>query len=471
MSVINNVLKDLEARESGFAQIEIPDLDGRIESRSVWKPLLLVMLVLVPVVALGGYYWQSRGESNAIAAVESESVVVAEVQPVIVTDVSMVEVEPVQAEAETAETVAMVAVEPQPAEVAPRNQIIGLQMREADAVMHLEFALREQVIAYVTERSETSFAYHLREIDNQIAAPVLRDNRWLHSLEITPSGDGVDIRFQTAANVLVETRQHQGEDGRIWSIGFRQSEPEPVVTAMVTPAPLESPNEVEEMVEVPIETEQPVVSRSEPEAAIEAETEVKLDIRTRNPDATETNRLKYALELINSGRHADAERLLQSLINGSEDHAARIHLLALYGHQNRQDRLARLAQDSLTRYPGDEIFVTEFARSRYQAKAYKTALEILASIQYLNADQHALAAASHQRLEHHERAIEHYRKALNLDAGNAKNWVGLGISQEHTAELESALQSYQNATKLGVLNGRLQAFVDKRSETLRQVLN
>ena len=89
----------------------------------------------------------------------------------------------------------------------------------------------------------------------------------------------------------------------------------------------------------------------------------------------------------------------------------------------------------------------------------------------LDANQQALLAASYQRLDEHDNAIRHYRLALREDAANAKNWIGLGISQEHSARLEAALDSYQRAGKIGRLNERLQAFVDQRSDTLRRVLN
>jgi cytochrome c-type biogenesis protein CcmH/NrfG len=67
--------------------------------------------------------------------------------------------------------------------------------------------------------------------------------------------------------------------------------------------------------------------------------------------------------------------------------------------------------------------------------------------------------------------MRHYRLALDLDADSARNWVGLGISQEHSAKLEDALASYRKADRLGKLSNRLQAFVDKRSVSLERVLN
>jgi tetratricopeptide (TPR) repeat protein len=89
----------------------------------------------------------------------------------------------------------------------------------------------------------------------------------------------------------------------------------------------------------------------------------------------------------------------------------------------------------------------------------------------MDANQQALLAASYQRLEEHDSAIRYYQLSLKQDSSNAKNWIGLGISQEHIAALEDALNSYQQAAKRGNLNNRLRAFIAKRSKTLRQVLN
>jgi tetratricopeptide (TPR) repeat protein len=117
------------------------------------------------------------------------------------------------------------------------------------------------------------------------------------------------------------------------------------------------------------------------------------------------------------------------------------------------------------------VFKTEYARSLFQQAAYRHVIRLLADASSLDANQQALVAASYQRLDEHDDAVRYYRLALAQDSGNAKNWIGLGISQEHTSALEDALNSYHQAAKLGNLNARLEDFVDKRSNTLKQVLN
>ena len=125
----------------------------------------------------------------------------------------------------------------------------------------------------------------------------------------------------------------------------------------------------------------------------------------------------------------------------------------------------------MTIYPDAALFKTEYARSLFQTAAYRAVIELFANDTSIDVNQQALVAASYQRLDEHQDAVKHYRLALAQNANNARNWIGLGISQEHTAALEEALNSYQRAVKLGGLNSRLRAFVDARSSTLSQVLN
>ena len=130
-----------------------------------------------------------------------------------------------------------------------------------------------------------------------------------------------------------------------------------------------------------------------------------------------------------------------------------------------------MAQKSMNEYPNDALFRSEYARALFKAGAYRSVIELFTTDAAIDSGQQALLAASYQRLDQHEAAIRHYRLALQQDTQNARNWVGLGISQEQSAALGDALDSYQKASEWGGLNARLQAFVVRRSEQLRQVLN
>jgi hypothetical protein len=345
------------------------------------------------------------------------------------------------------------AAAPAAADAAPENRIIGLQIRETETEMRLEFALRERAVVYLKERSQNSFVYHVRGIGSEIEAPLIRGNRWIRRLAIEPYESGIDIRFATAADMLVETRQ-QLTDGRpMWVIYLRQAMPAPAAAA----APVQKPPAKE------------TVAAAAPAPAPPAP--VKLDIKSTNPASAAADKLEYAVELMNSGRPADAEQLLLGMLDGRVDYDARRHLIALYERLGRPARLRTLLLASLQKYPRDTLFTTEYARLLFQAGGFREVIALLDANESLDASQHAVLAASYQRLDRHADAIRHYRMALRQDAGNARNWVGLGISQEQSAAFADALESYREAARLGGLNGRLQAFVDRRSDKLRQVVD
>ena len=125
----------------------------------------------------------------------------------------------------------------------------------------------------------------------------------------------------------------------------------------------------------------------------------------------------------------------------------------------------------MARYPDAALFKTEYARSLFHNAAYHAVIEFFAQETNIDVAQQSLVAASYQRLDKHRDAIKYYQMALAHDANNARNWIGLAISQENTAALEEALSSYRRAAALGGLNRRLRAFVASRSSTLEQVLN
>ncbi len=455
MSVINNVLRNLESRESGFTPVEINPIASRpVPTRHLTLLLPLAALLLV-IAGVAWYFLQDQTPKTASTPIAA----VSGIAPVMPLPAAKTDIEP------GIETGAVT-------EQVTDNQIVGLQIRESEDDMRLEFVLEDKVIAYLKKRGKNSFSYHLHDIESRIVAPLISDNRWIRELSIDASETGVDIKLQTAADILVETRQDMRAGEPIWSINLHKSDnvatggpgaevangngPD-VTVSRPAPAPAE-------------EAKAPAVSPQMQNAEVPA-SPVKIDIKSTNPNNASVNQLEYAAQLINSGRTTKAEALLRELLGGVEDYNARELLLALYGRQKRLDHQRRLLQRSMARYPDAALFRTGYARSLFQGAAYRAVIELFVNENPIDATQQALVAASYQRLEEHENAIRHYRLALVRDANNARNWIGLGISQENTAALAQALGSYRRAIKLGGLNSRLRAFVATRSSALEQVLN
>jgi len=79
--------------------------------------------------------------------------------------------------------------------------------------------------------------------------------------------------------------------------------------------------------------------------------------------------------------------------------------------------------------------------------------------------------ASYQRLDQHQTAADFYRKSLQIEATQPKNWIALGLSEEHNGNLKQALLAYRSATKQGNLNPKLTEFLEGRNRILEKVIN
>ncbi len=435
MSVINNVLKELETRPSHFIPIDIASVnsqtDDKPKSASISASLLLIAILMA--VGLWYYQFQYRGQSD----VDTESQAVAPVvNQVVKAETEVVELEP--------------------------NQIVGLQIRETSSDISFVFAMRQRAISYLKERTENSFVYHIKNIDSEIETPRISGNRWIENLLITRSQQGVDVVLKTVAGVLVNTEQFQKQDESIWTIKLEKL-PDPVVVAKLETV---AADPVIESASITKQAAQ--VAQSDAEVA---NSPVKVDIRKASQTLGDYGLLNKAVDLLQKNQWQAAETLLLGLINGSQDLAARRQLLGLYARHGNSDRYADLARLSRQLYPQQSLFKTEYARSLFQQQSYREAISELQSIDQLDSKQQALLAASYQRIDQHEKAIEHYYHSLKLNKLEARNWVGLGISLEHEAHLEKALQSYQKAARLGNINIRLKQFVEQRSRLLKKVIN
>jgi len=440
MSVINNVLKDLESRSSQFTPIEIASIN-QADTRSVKNstiPVIVILLILSLAAAAYWIYLQQPQPSIAKLPAPVREVVIEPVsQPAVVEIV----------------------------EEARPNQIIGLQIKETLTQVSLEFLLHEKAVSYLKERGESSFVYHLKNVDSQIVAPLIRDNRWIEKLSINSSGDGIDVAFQTLAGVLVNTDQLQKQGESIWVIKL-----EKLPDALIVDALPETDAEL--IIANQNVNESAVIDQDNIEIKAETASEpVKLDIKSSTRELNKSNQFNRAKELIKSRDWKTAETLLLGLVDGPQDVPAREQLLGIYAQPRYANQYTRLARDSNARYPDNSLFKTEYARAQFQNQSYQSSIQLLQSIEEPNSIQLALMAASHQRLDQHEQAVEFYRQSLRLDKQRAKNWIGLGISLEHKAKLKLALQSYLTAAKLGNLNPRLTEFVAKRSKMLKQVIN
>ena len=462
MSIINNVLRDLELRSSQFTPIGVTSAGATVASKPrQFMPALLALLLLSVIVP--GFWLYQQSQLRSDPAVENLS------------NASTVEVLP-ELENVVPDEILPLAYIKESVNQPSVNQLIGMQFRESNDAISLEFSLREKVVSYLKERSDQGFVFHLKNIDSEIFAPVITDNRWIEQLTITPQAGGLDISISTLAGVLVETQQQQIEGELVWAITLRKLPgPIEIEAAKIdqNDQPLNTNNEAQEATD---QLNNQAVAKLENSGKAKLETAagnkvVKLEIKSRNTGGDEVQQLQKARRFIQQRQFKKAESDLLGLIGSTQDLAARESLLVVYKYSKQTERLNELATASMKRYPQHAAFITEYAQSIFKQSAYQRVIDFLQSQSDKNAVQLALIGASYQRLDQHQAAANYYRQSLKVDVSQSRNWIALGLSEEHNANLQQALTAYRTAKKQGNLNSRLIEFVDQRSRILEKVIN
>jgi hypothetical protein len=446
MSIINNVLKDLDSRSSQFTAIGVTSTGTTTVSKfRQFLPSILTFLLLV-AIGIGFWFYQtSQHHSNIVIDSGSREVQINEHRPL--------------------EDVTAFGLKPLPVADAQkqRNQVIGMQIRESNKAISLEFSLREKVVSYLKERGEKRIVYHLRNIQSEIVAPVIRDNRWIEQLTMTDQADGIDINLITVAHVLVETQQQRLGEEIVWAITLSKL-PAPVA---IVPAISDQKNQPVN-VDVVTQSDENIVDTDN--AGIETKV-VKLEIKSRDTDSDILRQLKKAQALIKQQQFNSAEPLLLDLLDSTQDLAAREFLLIVYKRNKNIGRMNELLVASMKRYPQHLVFKTRHAQSLFQLNEYQRVIDFFQIQADLNAMQLALIGASYQRLDRHKLAADFYRQSLLIEASHPKNWIALGLSEEHNANPQQALSAYRSASKQGGLNSKLTEFVEQRSSILEKVIN
>ncbi len=445
MSVINNVLKDLENKPSAFKPLNLNAVDhGRKEK---WPGLILWLSVPLIIAGVAATYYVQR-DSTAEASIVPATDVEQSVPNTII-------------RTETQSAVSKTALIPalpveQPITAKSPNQLVGLHINETPTFVELSFQLTESAQSSLKQRSQDRYVFMLRNSSNEISAPQI-ENPWLRDIQLKQDQEHVEIQFDTAEGVLVETLHEQQQQDHFWKIRLKKS-----IVA-------EKLKEIEARPEKVVQAAKP--SPSKPVTASNTTTvnqpasPVKLEIKPAKIELTDSERLKRAIGQFEAGEWSTAEIGLKSLLDSELDREARINLLSLYQYRQKPQQFQQLLSKSLLQYPQDMDFILIDANQLINSKRYSTLVERyhgnLKDKQLLS-----LVAASYQRLQQHASAIDYYTKTLELDPRQPKNWISLGISQEQQSEYNQALQSYRMAMRSGPLNDRLTGFVQQRIQQL-----
>ena len=193
-----------------------------------------------------------------------------------------------------------------------------------------------------------------------------------------------------------------------------------------------------------------------------------------SPEQKSANAYRQALTFLQQGRVAEAqENLVLALEVNPANEEARQTLAGLLMENKRNEEARAILAAGLTIAPGQSNFRMAVARLQIEAGDRSGALNTLeqgASFSKNNADYQSFLATLLQRAERHEEAISHYSTALSINSNSASALIGLGISLQAVGKLSQAQEAFTRVQSLTALSPELAQFADQQLKQINQHL-
>ncbi|MGB6294103.1 MAG: hypothetical protein WBF78_14520 [Vibrio anguillarum] len=180
--------------------------------------------------------------------------------------------------------------------------------------------------------------------------------------------------------------------------------------------------------------------------------QLALKAMSRADKAVDSNELKEALDA-----YSEVLRFTP------DNELARQKLSALYYGKGDARKAFEILQSGIKLNPNGEGLRIALAKLLIKEKQSEAALTPLvhlpdnASIDYLS-----LRAALAQKAKQDALALESYQRLVELDAENARWWLGFAIAQERTMDFQAAKYTYQQALAKVGLSSQSQLFIRDR---------
>ncbi len=425
MSLINQMLKDLDNRGSGAARPGTGAAPGPVravqESRGNGSRLVVLLLVLLLVIggAAGWYFWQKP--------------VTPQVKPVPAPQAAQIEMPkpPVPTVAANAPEVPVAAAPLAPAPVAAASAINPSMPTVAAS-------------APVTAP----------------AAP---------AMPAAPAASGLNpppVALAPAGQSAVKLSA--SKEARSEAVAADQSQ----ARAPETTAPLPA----EKAMKLSLSNTLNSIAAPEPRQSKSALKGAKkrggatgapgVQIKETTPHQHAENAYNNAISLISAGQKAEAIAALETILLSHPKHAAaRQTLVGLLLDAKRPGDAARVLEEGLTLDPKQTGMAMILARIQIERGGSAVALATLQrSLPHAvnRPDYLAFTAAMLQREKRHREAITHFAHAVRLSPQNAHWWMGYGVSLQAEGQPKEARQAFVRARDLRKLPPELQAFVEQK---------
>lgn len=196
--------------------------------------------------------------------------------------------------------------------------------------------------------------------------------------------------------------------------------------------------------------------------------------KRENKEQKSDNLYRQSILSLQQGRaHQSMAQLSQALeVNPANEEARQTLAALLLDNKKIADALAILS-DGLIQNPGNVQFRIAISRMQLENGEKEDALDtLMKGLSYgrHDADYQSLLANLLQREGRHDEATAHFKVALQLRSNNVNDYVGLGISLHALEKLDDAHATFTHAMSTERLTPELKAFVQQRLKEISQRL-
>lgn len=194
-------------------------------------------------------------------------------------------------------------------------------------------------------------------------------------------------------------------------------------------------------------------------------------VRPSNGSKQELSNLRSQAHI--ESRAGNDEKVIQILnevlILAPSDQKTRKQLAALLFSKDKVREASTVLREGLMLAPAESSLRLMLARTYFKSGNLESAFEVLSQHPYqqmASDDLLSLRAALAEKLGLYAEAQNDYQALVNRHPMQAKWWLGLGVSQDKQKLVVQALNSYQQAKSLNQLPVQVDSFVSKRIQLL-----
>lgn len=435
MSLINNMLKDLESRQlrEAYDQDKLMGgvkVKGAKQKTSRWLlPVIIVLFVLVLAITVVLYFSYQPATEPEIVKAEPEPVI----QEAVV-------------EAESG------------------NEVAAISNRTSEQGEQLIITLQGRASGVTLRQSGTDTSLSLK----QVAVP----ENYSLSAAVLAAFPGIAIEAKDK-EVRILLPLAKGESIKLVDGGSKDNQQLILTRSYQKPVRSAPP---EKKLKPQVRQARVIAPESKPKQEQEVTAVVDSDeslpvIKQRSPmtaDERSQQSYKQAYAALQEGQPGRAEALLRQSIALKPSPEAYLALAGILINQGKASEGRELLKQGLEQLPANTDIAYLYARllvdSGQAEQAHKILTGSLAQARN-NGEYLALLAAVSRQLGHNTMAAQAYSEALKLNPRQAVWWMGLGLALDDIKQTPQAIEAYYKALAIG-LGDKLDSFVLKRVQEL-----